>query len=83
MPQDADAKLRRALERRFADPPGSAPPAQGAETLAGMAARGAQRVFTTQPLDEGLLRLLCAVALSSGLVSCRWLVTHPISGSAK
>ncbi len=65
MPQDADAKLRCALERRFADPPGAAPPAQGAETLAGMAARGAQRVFATQPLDEGLLRLLCAVALSS------------------
>ncbi len=65
MPQDASAKLRHALERRFADPPGFSPPAQGAETLAGMAARGAQRAFTTAPLDGDLLRLLCAVALSS------------------
>lgn len=62
---DALAELRRALESRFADPPQASATGRGAETLAGMAARGARRAFTAQPLDEDLLRTLCAVALSS------------------
>ncbi|MDJ0942014.1 MAG: nitroreductase family protein [Kiloniellales bacterium] len=62
---DALDKLRLALERRFADPPVAPDLANGLETLAGMAGRGAQRAFTAQPLDQGLVRLLCAVALAS------------------
>ncbi len=62
---DAIHKLRLALERRFGDPPEAPDLGNGAETLAGMAARGAQRDFTARPVAEDLLHVLCAVALSS------------------
>ena len=62
---DTLAKLRNALESRFADPPQVLASGEGMETLAGMAARGARRDFTAQPVGGDLVRLLCAVALSS------------------
>ena len=62
---DALAKLRSAFGSRFSDPPRTMDSDEGMETLAGMAARGACREFEARPVDGSLVRLLCAVALSS------------------
>jgi nitroreductase len=59
---DPLTEIRTALAQRFSDPP-EAPP--GAEVLTRMAAHASHRDFTDQPVDEELIRLLAAVALSS------------------
>ena len=58
-------KLRRALEARFADGELDADDLSGLETLAGMAGRASCRNFTDKIVEPGLIRALCAVALSS------------------
>ena len=62
---DPRERLRRALAARFAD--GEFDPADlpGLESLAAMAGRASCRAFRDAPVDEGLIRLLCAVALSA------------------
>ncbi|HZH26393.1 MAG TPA: nitroreductase family protein [Azospirillaceae bacterium] len=57
--------LRKALKRRFGSVPPVEPATRGLEQLAGMAARGSCRDFADRPVDPGLVRLLCAVALSA------------------
>jgi nitroreductase len=62
---DHIASLRRALAARFADAPEAGPPPAGAEALTAMAGRGSCRDFAGRPVDGGLVRLLCAIALSA------------------
>ncbi len=62
---DALSKLRSALEARFSDPPRVLDSDEGMEILAGMAARGSRRDFAPEPVGSELVRMLCAVALSS------------------
>lgn len=57
--------LRDALQRRFSDAPTAPEGLAGLQALAGIAGRGSQRRFAAEPVDEGLIRLLAAVALSA------------------
>lgn len=59
------ASLRRALAARFADGRFGFSDLPGIETLASMAGRASCRAFTDESIDPGLLRLLCAIALSA------------------
>ncbi len=62
----AQGKLRRDLKARFMDGgeihTGELP---GLETLAGMAGHASCRAFANRPVDQRLIQLLCAVALSA------------------
>lgn len=61
----SDDPLRAALSRRFGDAPEPPEDVAGADVLARLAAHRSHRAFRAEPVDEGLLRLLCAVALSA------------------
>lgn len=61
----SDQILRAALSRRFGDAPEPPEDVQGTASLAHLAAHRSCRAFQARPVDENLLRLLCAVALSA------------------
>lgn len=61
----ATDEIRAALAHRFGEDIQVPELAQGAETLAVMAGRGAVRAFTGEPVEPALLRLLAAIALSA------------------
>ena len=61
----ARARLRQSLAARFTDGDFEFADLPGMETLAGIAGRGSCRHFADEPVDPGLIRLLCAVALSA------------------
>lgn len=54
-----------AVERRFGDRPALPETIPGADTIARLLARSSQRRFTPQPVDDRLIGLLCAAALSA------------------
>jgi nitroreductase len=64
-PDDNATRLRAALERRFGEAPSIGPDGDGLASLARMAAHATCRDFLSRPVDGGLIRLLCAVALSA------------------
>jgi nitroreductase/FMN reductase [NAD(P)H] len=57
--------LREALSRRFGEAPEIDEKLSGLDTLAHLAGRRVHRRYTDRPVDAGLLRLLCACALSA------------------
>lgn len=63
-PTDAEA-ISQALAARFGETLAVDPATAGLETLRRMANRRVHRRYLDKPVDPGLLRLLCAVALSS------------------
>lgn len=63
-PTDAEA-IQQALAARFGETLAVDPGTAGLETLKRMANRRVHRRYLDKPVDAGLLRLLCAVALSS------------------
>lgn len=63
-PTDAEA-IQQALAARFGETLAVDPNTAGLETLRRMANRRVHRRYLDKPVDSGLLRLLCAVALSS------------------
>ena len=67
MPETSDpaAKLNSALSRRFGEAVEIDGRIDGLAVLADMAARGSCRAFRDEPVDQGLIRLLVATALSS------------------
>ena len=64
-PDDDAGRLRDALERRFGEAPAIDSEGEGLAALARMAAHATCRDFASRPVDPGLIRLLCAVALSA------------------
>jgi nitroreductase len=62
---DPAQHLRRSLDRRFGDPPEIDAETPGLDRLAAMAAHRSHRVFADRAVAPGLVRLLCAVALSA------------------
>ncbi len=54
-----------ALELRFGDRPALPAEIPGADTIARLLARSSQRRFTKAPVDDRLIELLCAAALSA------------------
>ena len=63
-PTDAET-IQQALAARFGETLAVDPGTAGLETLKRMANRRVHRRYLDKPVDAGLLRLLCAVALSS------------------
>lgn len=59
---DPLSEIRAALALRFSDPPGTP---DGVDGLARMAARGSHRDFTSELVEDELVRFLAAIALSS------------------
>jgi nitroreductase len=57
--------LADAVERRFGDRPSLPAEVHGAATLARMLDRSSQRRFRKEPVDDRLVELLCAAALSA------------------
>jgi nitroreductase/FMN reductase [NAD(P)H] len=64
MPDHASS-LRESLNRRFGEAPAVDENLAGLEALARIAARRVHRRYTEQTVEPGLLRLLCACALSA------------------
>ncbi|MCB1492000.1 MAG: nitroreductase family protein [Rhodobiaceae bacterium] len=54
-----------ALEARFGDAPAADVPAETADALVHLARHGCHRVFDDRPVDQDLVRLVCACALSA------------------
>ncbi|KAA2237804.1 nitroreductase family protein [Salinarimonas soli] len=65
MPDSAADRLNRHLARRFGEEASFDPDLPGLDTLARMAGRGSCRAYREGSVDPGLLRMLCAVALST------------------
>ncbi|MBM3598568.1 MAG: NADPH-dependent oxidoreductase [Alphaproteobacteria bacterium] len=57
--------LAAALARRFGEDVPGAPPIAGLDLLASLAGHASHRSFAATPVDPGVIRLLCAVALSA------------------
>jgi nitroreductase len=62
---DAADRIRAALEARFGESPPVDPALAGLDDLARMAAHRTHRKYAPREVDAGLLRLLCACALSA------------------
>ena len=60
-----ESTCRDALTRRFGDAPAVPENVAGLDVLSRMAARRVHRRYTDRPIDDDLLRLLCACALSA------------------
>lgn len=65
MTEDRTTRLEAALAKRFGERVAVDPSLEGLEALATMAERGSHRAFRPDPVDDGLLEMLAAVALAS------------------
>lgn len=65
MSEELAKRVSAALEKRFGAAVSVEPATQGLDVLAGMAERGSHRAFRSEPVDDGLIDMLAAVALSA------------------